>query len=147
MTDEIHPFDHQADLEYPSSPEEGDASQSAARRVEDSLVGYLSIQQDAEVSDSLVGGLVAGRDIAASESLSSIAIAGRDLHVNQAFGGILIAGNRAEVQGSTIGWLVTGSSATLVDSRVLVTTRQALAFGAAMGAALALVSAVLRRMR
>jgi hypothetical protein len=104
--------------------------------LENCLAGHVSAHQDAAVSNSLVGVVVAGRDVATSESLCNISVAGRDLHLRQGYGGILVAGNRAMVDGSTIGLLLGKPGNSFTNSRVLMTGRHAIAFGAAMGTGL-----------
>ena len=109
------------------------------------LVGYLPAGQDAEVANSLAGAVVAGRDLAASDSACNIAVAGNNIDLTHSRAGLVIAGNRIQVQASSIGLLLAGSNTTLNNSTILLTTRQAVALGAALGAAFALGSALLRR--
>ena len=130
MSDSTHLPDDQTEAQLP---------------LENGLAGHVSAHQDAAVSNSLVGAVVAGRDVATAESLCTISVAGRDLHLRQGYGGILVAGNRAMVDGSTIGLLLGKPDSSFTNSRVLMTGQQAIAFGAAMGLAFALSSALLRR--
>ena len=145
MTDQDPSSADRIDAELASPSGETAAPHTEITHVKHSLVGYLPAGQDAQVANSLAGAVVAGRDLAASDSACNIAVAGNNIDLTHSRAGLLIAGNRIQVQGSPVGLLLAGSNATLNNSTILLTTRQAVALGAAIGAAFALGSALLRR--
>ena len=113
--------------------------------VNNSMVGSVNASQDAEVNNSMVGALAVGRDSSVTNSFSSVVAVGRDLHFKDGCGLMLTVGNQAQVESSKIGVLLAKSDVTLTDSKILMTTQQAIAFGAAFGAVFALCSTLLRR--
>jgi len=113
--------------------------------VENSMAVSVSAQQDAEVSNSMVFSLAVGRDMAATNNLLINAAVGHDLDVKQGGAGILKVGGEAQVENGTIGLLITGSDITLNNSRILMTTPQAIALGAVFGAVYALLRMLLGR--
>jgi hypothetical protein len=70
--------------------------------------------------------------------------AGRDLRVQGGGGALLFAGN-ATLEKSYVNVLISGNVTVGEGGRVLLSTPQALALGAALGAVFALVSSLLRR--
>ena len=112
--------------------------------VENSLVMSVSAQQDAEVLNSMVMAAAAGRDMTASHGLDIMVAVGHDLKIQQGAAGVLKVGGEAHVEVSTIGLLVAKSGVTLNNTRVLMTTQQAIALGAAFGAVYALLRRLLR---
>ncbi len=115
--------------------------------VENSLALSVNAQQNAVVDNSLVLGLAAGKDMIAIDSLMPMAAVGRDLDIRQGGAMTLVVGSKAQVKNSQIGLLIAKGDVTLENSRVLMTTQQALALGAALGAACALVGRLFRRNR
>ena len=74
--------------------------------------------------------------------------AGRDLTNEQSVTGVIVAGGSTDIRGGSVGLLVAGGSVNLSEgSRVLMTTQQAIAFGAMFGALFGLVSVLLRKRR
>jgi biopolymer transport protein ExbD len=112
--------------------------------VENSLAVSVSAQQDAEVNNSLVFSTAVGHDLTSINSLETNVAVGNDLKLQQGGAIILKVGGQAQVEGSTIGLLVAKSEATLTNTRVLMTTQQAIALGAAFGAVYALLRTLLR---
>jgi hypothetical protein len=112
--------------------------------VNNSMALSVSAKQDAEVNNSMVFSVAVGNCMTTSNGLDMVTAVGHDLHVNQ--GAVLIAtvGGQAQVENGTVGLLVAKSGATLNNTRVLMTTQQALALGAALGVVFALVSKLLR---
>ena len=127
----------------PAGPAPMQVDQTECVCIKDSVAGQVSVQ-DASIENSMVGAAVAGRDLTAANSFNSVAIAGRDLHLQQGNEWVLVVGNQAHVKNSRIGLLIARSELTLNESQVWMTTRQALAFGAAAGGAFALVLALKR---
>ena len=113
-------------------------------RVENSMVVSVSAQQDAEVNNSLVFSTAVGRDLTATDSMLVNIAAGHDLKLQQGGAGVLKVGGQAQVENGTIGLLIAKSDVTLTNSRVLMTTPQAIALGAAFGAVYALLRVLLR---
>jgi hypothetical protein len=112
--------------------------------VESSMVMSVSAQQDAEVKNSMVMSAAAGRDMANSYGLDIMVAVGHDLKIQQGGAGILKVGGEAQVDNGTVGLLIAKSGVTLNNSRVLMTTPQAIALGAAFGAVYALLRTLLR---
>jgi hypothetical protein len=112
--------------------------------VENSLAVSVSAQQDAEVNNSMVISLAAGRDLTATDSMLTNVAAGHDLKIQDRGTVILKVGGQAHVENGTIGLLIARSDVTLTNSRVLMTTQQAIALGAAFGAVYALLRTLLR---
>jgi hypothetical protein len=103
----------------------------------------VNAKHDAEVNNSLVIAVAAGNDLASSESMGFVAAVGHDLSLKE--GTLLLAnvGGQTQVENGTVGLLVAKSGVTLTNTRVLMTTQQALALGAAFGVVYALVSKLL----
>jgi len=130
------------------SPEEQENPEAKNAVVVNSLAGSVTAAQDAMVENSLVGALAAGNNLWAENSLGGALAAGNNLYFQNGGGAVLVTGNQAEVKSSMVGILVAGSEVKLEEgSKVLMTTQQAIAFGAAFGTALAVVSALLRGFR
>ena len=112
--------------------------------VQNSMAVSVSADQDAGIENSLVMAVAAGRDMTTTNGLDIIVAVGHDLKIQQGAVGVLRVGGEAHVEKGTIGLLVAKSGVTLKDSKVLMTTQQAIALGAAFGAVYALVRALLR---
>jgi len=111
--------------------------------VENSMAVSVSAEQDAGIENSLVFAVAAGRDMTTTNGLDIIVAVGHDLKIQQGAAGVLRVGGEAQVEKGTIGLLVAKSGVTLKDSKVLMTTQQAIALGAAFGAVYALLQALL----
>ncbi len=132
----------QAPQEQPGSPEGENVV------VENSMAVSVSAARDARVENSMAAALVAGNDLTATNSAGSTFVAGRDLILQQGGGAFMVVGNQAHVESSTIGIMIPKGDVSLYgDSKVLMTTQQALAFGAGLGVVFAVLSAFLRRLR
>ena len=112
--------------------------------VQNSVALSVSAQKDARVDNSMVMAVAAGRDMTATESMTTIAAVGRDLKIEQGGAGLIQVGGKAQVEKGTVGLLIARSGVTLNNSRVIMTTQQALALGAAFGAVYALLRRLLR---
>ncbi len=136
----------------PESMEEIEGVADKARgkdvKINDSIVGSVNAQANADINDSIVGAVGAGQDISFSNG-GAIAIgagrnidvrngggyrlrAGNDIHIQNGGGG-LMACKQAVVDNSTIGVLLTPQAALGENVKVMMSTRQAVAFGAAFG--------------
>lgn len=124
------------------------------------LAGSVSAQQDGEVTDSLVGGVAAGRDAQATNTLVVGMAVGRDATLSNCFTGSATVGGSIEATNSSIVTafgtnisahnssigVALGREITLGEgARVMVTTRQAVAMGAAFGVVFAIVNRLFRR--
>ncbi|MBN1372857.1 MAG: hypothetical protein JW987_13040 [Anaerolineaceae bacterium] len=124
------------------------------------LAGSVSAQQDAEVTDSLVGGVAAGRDLQATNTLVMGMAVGRDATLSNCFTATATVGGNIEAANSSMVTAI-GSSISARNSsigvalgreinlgegaQVTLTTRQAVAMGAAFGVAFAIFNRLLRR--
>ncbi len=113
--------------------------------VESSMALSVSAKQDAEINSSMVIAAAAGRDMTVSESMVSVAAVGHDLTLKESGSVMMQVGGPVQVENGTVGLLVARSEVTLNNSRVIMTTPQALALGAAFGAAYALLRTLLGR--
>jgi hypothetical protein len=107
--------------------------------VENSMAISVSADQDAGIENSLVMAAAAGRDMSSTNGLEIVVAVGHDLKIQQGVAGVLRVGGEAQVENGTIGLLVAKSGVTLNNSRVLMTTPQAIALGAAFGIVYALL--------
>lgn len=124
------------------------------------MAASVSAQQDAEVTDSLVGGVAAGRDAHTTNSLIVGMAVGRDVAVTnsvlataQIGGGLEMTnssvaaaiGTQISAQNSSIGVALAREINLGEGARVLLTTRQAVAMGAAFGVVFAIFNRLFRR--
>ncbi len=124
-------------------------------------VGLVMAQQRADISQGgaaifaagetlnvMQGGgsiLAAGNNMKVAMGGGSILVAGNEIEVEKGGGGILIAGNEIEIEGGFAGIVISPNVELEDGAKVLLTTPQAAALGAAFGAVFALVSWLLRR--
>lgn len=114
--------------------------------VENSMAVSVSAQQDAEVMNSMVFSIAAGRDLTATNSMITSAAVGHDLELQEGGACMLVVGGQAQVDNSTIGLLVARSEAiSLNNSKIIMTTPQAIALGATLGAVFAILRVLLGR--
>lgn len=122
----------------------------------------ISVSSDKDVNLQQGGALAvsAGRDLSVSMGGSAVMAVGRDAQVSQGGADIMMIGGNAQIeQGGAVimnaqqvsardsffGMVIAKETHLEGDSRVLLNTPQALAFGAALGTVFALVSWLLRR--
>ena len=116
--------------------------------VENSLVGAAAAESDLSVTDSAGGAFAAGRDLTFHDGGGMVFVAGGDLALSDGGGLLMVAGGEAKIENGGAALLIAGGPVTLEgDSKVLMTTEQALAFGAAFGAVFTVFSFLLRRRR
>ncbi len=113
--------------------------------VENSVALSVSAQQDAGIENSMVFGAVAGRDMTVEESMVTVAAVGHDLTLQEGGAVVVQVGGAVQVEGGAIGLLVARSEVTLNNSKILMTTQQALALGAAFGVVFALLRTLFGR--
>ncbi|MFZ6029821.1 MAG: hypothetical protein ACOYYS_19070 [Chloroflexota bacterium] len=133
-----------------SSTSEAEATENAPLEqvvVENSISLGISAGHDAQVDNSLVlGAVVAGNDLTVSDSFGSALVAGNDLRVQDGGGAVVVAGGDVHLTDGAIGILVAGGNAHLDgNSKILMTSQQALILGIAAGGVLALSQLLLRR--
>ena len=128
---------------------------TGAANIQDSFVGTVRAGGDAKVENSLASAIVAGGNIQIETSISSAIVAGGNIAMQASNGIVMVAGgnvdmregcsglincSQATVENSRIGVLLSGQ-VTLGDNvSVLMTQKQAIAFGAAFGAAFGLAA-------
>jgi hypothetical protein len=125
--------------------ETGQAVASEVVHMSGSLALSAQAGKEMQVSGSAVGALVAGEDMQVTNSLGNMLVAGRDIAMADSVGGVLVAGNSGTVNQGVVGVIISQQTVLGEGSRVLLDTPQAIAFGAALGAMLGLVSWLLRR--
>ena len=139
----------QTDQGLPGSPEmqavEAKDAEAKNAYVQDSMALSVSAKQDAHVENSMVLGVAAGRDLTAEDSFCSMVAVGRDLNLKESGSLFITVGNQTQATASTIGVLLASDVKLDGGSKVLMTSQQALAFGAAFGVVFALLSLLLRR--
>jgi len=138
-----------------SNPEPIEAAQQTAEvtppppaeteklHVDNSMAVSVTAKHDAEVNNSMVFSVAVGNSMTTSNGLDMVTAVGHDLIVKE--GAVLVAtvGGQAQVENGTVGLLVAKSGATLNNTKVIMTTQQALALGAAFGVVFALLSKLL----
>jgi len=146
------PVQPEMESEEPQLQAEAETEEPAVETVvtDHTAAASVKVERDAVVNDSGVLAVAVGRDAQMTNSLVAGPLAvGRDLSTEQSVSGMVVVGNSATVQGnSVVGVLVSSGPVTLTEgSRVLMSTQQAAAFGAALGAVFALLSFLFRRRR
>jgi len=133
----------------------------AESTVKNAMVGQINIEQSAAVQNSLAGAVIAGQDGAVNNSVVwGPVVAGGNVQFTNSVGGVTVAGGKAEITNSKTGFLISPASsveqstigvlfapqaALGKDVKVIMTTQQALLFGAAFGAVAAVLGRLLRR--
>jgi hypothetical protein len=123
-------------------------------RMEKSLAVYASAGNDMHISAGYTEAAVAGRDISFTTGKTAAAVAGRDITLDQGWvgaakaGGAVrlneswagaVSGRQVTAQNCTIGLILSRQVSLGDGSRVLLSTPQAAALGAALGLTLAVV--------
>ena len=131
-------------------------------KINESVVGSVNAQANADINNSVVGAIAAGQNVSLSNS-GAFAIAaggnidvrngggftlraGKDMHIQNG-GGNLMACQQAVVENSSIGVLLANEAKLGEGVTVLMTRAQAIAFGAAFGLTTAVIGYLLRRRR
>ncbi len=140
----------------------GLAGQVQAQQVSLQQAGALAITagQDAEVAFGGALAVVAGRDMKIANGGALVNVAGRDVELSDGMSGIAVIGGQlqasdslslatmsgqAHLERSVVGILLSRHTELGEGNRVLLSLPQAAAFGAALGAVLALLGWVLRK--
>ena len=99
------------------------------------------------VSRSAAGALVAGRDMQITNSSGNTLVAGGNIEITGGGGAVLVAGKSGIVSHGTVGVIISRQTVLGEGSQVLLDKPQAIAFGAALGAAFGVVSWLLGQLR
>ncbi len=138
-------------MDASDEPSENSQIESETNQTENGLNSGMGVTvnapNDAKVDSSMAVVIAVGRDAQIDSSLANVVPVGRDLSMSDSVGGIMPVGNKAELHGSSVGVLISNNIELSEDSKVLLTTPQAIALGAALGSAFAMVTFLLRRMR
>ena len=143
---------------------EGVADRVDARdaNIENSLVGVLQASGHAKAVNSISLAMAAGQNLDVAEGLSGAFIAGGNVAMKGSFGVAVVAGANADMHGSNAGFLncqqATVESSTIgvllvpkatlgENVKVMITTQQAIAFGAAFGLVAGIFGLLFRRRR
>ena len=131
--------------------------------ISDSFVGVVRAAGDANIENSIASAIVAGGNTHIDNSVSSAVVAGGNIDFQDGGGLVMIAGGnidirdggaglincaQATIENGTVGVLLSGQ-VTLGDNvRVMMTQKEALAFGAGFGLVVAaVIGLILRRRR
>jgi hypothetical protein len=130
--------------------------------ISDSFVGTVQAAGDAKVVNTIASAIVAGKNTQIESSVSSAVVAGGNIVVEDSGAAVMIAGGnidihdggagllncaQANVENSTIGVLLSGQVSLGDNVRVMMTQKQAMAFGMAFGLVVAAVGLIFRRRR
>jgi hypothetical protein len=102
-------------------------------------------EKNMEVTNSIASGYVAGGNMVLNRSGSSAVVAGGNVEFVQGGAQVVVAGKDVNVRNGFVGLAVAKQVILGEGARVLVNTPQAMAFGAAFGAFVAVFSWLLRR--
>ncbi len=97
------------------------------------------------VSRSGASALAAGKDMYITNSGGNAFVAGGNIEITGGGGGVLVAGKSGTVNHGFVGMIISQQTILGEGSRVLLDTPQAIAFGAALGAAFGVVCWLLGR--
>lgn len=120
------------------------AAHTADALLTTSLAGVVSASGNTALSQGFAGALLASRDATLTSSGSIIIAAGHTLELQNGGGGVLLA-DTAHVADATIPLAIARDLKTSGNTRILLSTPQAIALGVACGVALAVTGALMRR--
>ncbi len=125
------------------------------------LARDISVGGDAEIRESLALVARSGGDMQVANGFSAACVAGGNMQVSESMGFTTVAGGNVDADQSMLLTTITGGNVTAKGSflgivlgnhlevgegsRVLLNTPQAVAFGAALGAGIAVIGWLLRR--
>lgn len=134
----------------------------AERRVENTMACQINVEQNALIQNSMAGAIIAGQSAAADNSVAGAVVAGGSIEFNNSAAMVSVVGGTAQIANSStgvlfapastvehsrIGVLIAPQAALGKDVKVIMTTQQALLFGAAFGMVAAVLGRYLRRRR
>jgi hypothetical protein len=143
---------------------EGVADQVVAQdaNINNSFVGVVRAAGNASVANSIAGGFVAGQNLDVAEGFGNAFVAGANIEMKGSSGLTLVAGaninihgggggfmncKQATVESGTIGVLLTPQAALGENVKVVMSTTQAIAMGAAFGLVAGALGLLFRRRR
>lgn len=106
--------------------------------------GVIAAGRDSEVNNGGAQVIVAGNDVQIENGGAMIINAGGNVDITNG-GGLLVAGQNVSTQNGFVGMVLSQESNIGEGSKVLLNTPQAIAFGAALGSAFALLGWLLRK--
>ena len=153
-----------AESEQPIEELEGIADQVVAQdaSINNSFVGVVRAAGSASVANSISGGFVAGQNMEVAEGFGNAFVAGANIEMKGSAGLALIAGanidihgggggilscQQATVESGTIGVLIAPQAALGENVKVVMSTTQAIAMGAAFGLVVGVLGLLFRRRR
>ncbi len=129
--------------------------------IQSGLAGQVSAEQDVTMTSSVAGIVAAGQNMEMNQSRAQIAAVGQDLKMDQGAIGLATVGHDLSLGDGMVGFANAGSQVTVQrgmvavaispqinlgeNGQVLLTTPQAAALGAALGAGFAIITWILRR--
>jgi hypothetical protein len=141
---------------------ENERTEAPEETIDFYIVGRVDVEGDASLAYSVAGGVVAGQSVSMTDCMNVAAVAGTGIEMTDSGCGILVAGGeshlqesgagflhcqQAMVENSTIGILATPQATLGQDVKVMMTTKQAIAFGAAFGLVVGAIGILFRRRR
>jgi hypothetical protein len=143
---------------------EGIADQVVAQdaNVNNSFVGVVRAAGNASVANSIAGGFVAGQNMEIAEGFGNTYVAGANMEMKGSAGLVMVAGanidlhgggggflncKQATVESGTIGVLLAPQVALGENVKVVMSTTQAIALGAAFGLVAGALGLLFRRRR
>jgi hypothetical protein len=130
--------------------------------VQGSLVGAVNANQNANIGNSLALAVMSGANASLDNSASSVIMAGENVEITNGGAGFILTGGNVEISNGGAGAMIcqqaTVKQATInvllanqvelgEDTKILFSTRQAAAFGAAFGVVVAILTFLFRRRR
>jgi hypothetical protein len=113
-------------------------------KVSNSGAGVVSAGNDASLRQGGAAIIAAGRSMEVQQGGGQLMVAGGHMNVEQG-GGMVMVASRASLKWSYVGVLISGSTELQEGTRVLLSTPQAAALGAALGLVLAVAGRLLSR--
>jgi hypothetical protein len=143
---------------------EGAADQVVAHdaSVNNSFVGSVRAGGHASIANSIAGGFVAGQNMDIAEGFGNAFVAGANIEMKNSGGLVMVAGanidihsggggflscKQATVENGTIGVLLAPQAALGENVKVMMSTPQAIALGAAFGLVAGVLGLLFRRRR
>jgi hypothetical protein len=111
-----------------------------------SVAGGIAAGSNAEVLQSGCGGMAVGHDATIQSGAVLALTVGGDANIQSGGGGVVVCRN-ANLENSVVGVLFTPQASLGKDVKVLMTAKQAAAFGAAFGLVAGIFSLITRRRR
>lgn len=136
--------------------------EARAVAIDNRTIGRAQVEGNASLSDVIAGAVVAGQSTSLADCLSTAVVAGGDVEMKDSACAVMVVGGntslqesgagfircqQATLENSTIGILAAPQATLGQDVRVMLTTQQAMAFGAAFGLVAGILGILFRRKR